>query len=388
MRVIVFTGERFVYSENKFGATQTSVRFIQELFTEAEVHVAGSVDDHVHIKEASSIVKNEFFHELPNYVSTKDFIIKALTQRKYFITYIQKIDDILSETDYDLVWIRTPSIGSIIFGLRALKFKLRLVNHICANIRNTWRNKKYKKVEALFGFIVSRFLQKLLSHICANKKVINLTTGSELENFSRKYSPEQTFQFVDMLISERETMQLTTLEDKKKLSILYIGRVVEDKGVFDLVDAVAETENVRLDIVGGGPALEQLFCDERVHESASISLHGQVPHEVLGKYLELSDVVCVPSKNQYEGFPRVIMEAWVYGKPVIVSNVGGISAFVEDGINGIVIPPGSKQELRRSIYEISQDAKYKELAHGANCMSKISSKQYWLNTTRDILNVS
>ena len=123
-------------------------------------------------------------------------------------------------------------------------------------------------------------------------------------------------------------------------------------------------------------------------KSSNIELTGQLPHTELHKFLNETDLICVPSNNFYEGFPRVIMEAWAYEKPVVVSNVGGISAFVRNAENGLVISPGNQIELRKALVKTLDENIYKLLKEGAADMKKYSIVDYWTKFIRRTLNVS
>ncbi len=65
------------------------------------------------------------------------------------------------------------------------------------------------------------------------------------------------------------------------------------------------------------------------------------------------DVLLVPSFD--ECFPRVILEAFAHGRPVIASNVGGIPEMITDGENGILVAPGDAAALGRAIERLLRD---------------------------------
>ena len=56
-----------------------------------------------------------------------------------------------------------------------------------------------------------------------------------------------------------------------------------------------------------------------------------------------------------EGFPRVIMEGWAHKKPVIVSQVGGVKAFVKNAENGLIFTPGNQSELLIALESLLKD---------------------------------
>ena len=79
-----------------------------------------------------------------------------------------------------------------------------------------------------------------------------------------------------------------------------------------------------------------------------------------GAYCSKADLFMLPSN--YEGLPMVIIEAMSFGKPVVASNVGGISEIVRNGINGYVVE-NSAEAFAARIREILEDSA-KERAFG------------------------
>src|SRR5881396_2926147 len=129
--------------------------------------------------------------------------------------------------------------------------------------------------------------------------------------------------------------------------VLFVGRLVERKGVAHLIEAIARLgpTGPPLEIVGEGPerpALEALA--QRLGVAQQVMFRGKVaPHELQASYARAA--VCVlPSvldtRGDTEGLGVVLLEAMNHGTPVIASRVGGIPDIVEDGVSGLLVPPG------------------------------------------------
>ena len=121
--------------------------------------------------------------------------------------------------------------------------------------------------------------------------------------------------------------------------VLYAGRLSEEKGILDFVEA---TEGLPRVIVGDGPLRDQ------VPEAI-----GFLPHDRLGEFYARAAVVCVPSRR--EGYGVVAREALAYGRPVVTTGVGGLAEAVSDGENGLVVPPSDPQSLRAAIERLLND---------------------------------
>jgi glycosyltransferase involved in cell wall biosynthesis len=122
--------------------------------------------------------------------------------------------------------------------------------------------------------------------------------------------------------------------------VLYVGRLSEEKGVRELAEAA---RGLRLVVVGDGP-LRALFPDAV----------GFVPPHALGPYYERAAVVVVPSRR--EGYGMVAREAMAYGRPVVATAVGGLVDAVEDGVTGVLVPPGDPAALRAALVRLLGDA--------------------------------
>jgi glycosyltransferase involved in cell wall biosynthesis len=113
--------------------------------------------------------------------------------------------------------------------------------------------------------------------------------------------------------------------------VLYAGRLSEEKGVMDFVEA---TEGLPRVIVGDGP------LRSRIPEAV-----GFVPPSQLGAYYERASVVCVPSRREGYGFSA--REAMAYGRPLVATRVGGLADLRGDGV--LLVRPQNPDELRQEI---------------------------------------
>jgi glycosyltransferase involved in cell wall biosynthesis len=121
--------------------------------------------------------------------------------------------------------------------------------------------------------------------------------------------------------------------------VLFVGRLSEEKGSAELAEA---TSGIPRTVVGDGP-LRHLVPDAV----------GFVPHAELGQYYERAAVVVCPSRR--EGYGVAAREAMAYGRPVVASAVGGLLDAVEDGVTGLLVPPGDAPALRSALERLLGD---------------------------------
>jgi glycosyltransferase involved in cell wall biosynthesis len=141
---------------------------------------------------------------------------------------------------------------------------------------------------------------------------------------------------------------------------LYVGRLVQAKGVFDLVEAYARLDDeirakVGLVFVGDGAARSALM--ERASRIAvgTIQFPGFVHREGLSEFYALADALIFPTHSDTWGL--VVNEAMSCRLPVIVTSVAGcVADLVQDGWNGFVVPPGDTSQLATAMTRLARDS--------------------------------
>lgn len=148
-------------------------------------------------------------------------------------------------------------------------------------------------------------------------------------------------------------------------TILYVGRLVKSKGVYDLLDAFSivsqSIPEAKLIFVGDGP--EKANLRKRAEElaiSQSVELTGRLYGGELNAEYEKCNVFVLPSKYvkedpAVEGLGLVLIEASMHGKPLIGSRIGGIPEIIRDGENGILVQESNPKELSKAIATLLSD---------------------------------
>lgn len=135
--------------------------------------------------------------------------------------------------------------------------------------------------------------------------------------------------------------------------LLYFGRISEEKGVLTLVKAVEKIKsNIPLYILGTGPVEDEIKA--YIHEKKlgeKIKMLGFKSGNELKKYVAEAKCIILPSE-WYENGPYAIMEAMSQGKPVIVSEYGGLPEIVTDGKTGFICKPFDSDDLKNCIEKI------------------------------------
>ena len=144
----------------------------------------------------------------------------------------------------------------------------------------------------------------------------------------------------------------------RPVAVLCVGRLVPVKGQLVLLEAVAELvragRDVRLTLVGAGPMHDELAAQaRRLGIEERVELTGPLGHPDVLQRMRTADVFCLPSFA--EGVPVVLMEAMALGVPVVTTRVMGIPELVEDGASGLLVAPGSRDDLVVSLRRLIED---------------------------------
>ena len=129
------------------------------------------------------------------------------------------------------------------------------------------------------------------------------------------------------------------VEPEEPPHVLFVGRLSPEKGALELA---AATEGLPRVIVGDGPLRAQIP-----------DALGFVPSTEVGGFYDRAAVVCVPSLR--EGYGMAAAEAMAHGRPVVASATGGLLDLVEDGVTGLLVPPGDVPALRAAIERLLGD---------------------------------
>lgn len=138
--------------------------------------------------------------------------------------------------------------------------------------------------------------------------------------------------------------------------LIFVGRITAVKGLRVLLSAFARALATRpglhLTLVGDG--------DDRAHLERlaaplgeAVQFAGYLSQEAVAEALSQADAMVLPSFA--EGLPVVLMEALAGARPVIATQVAGVSELVEDGINGFLVSPGDEEALADRIGRLADD---------------------------------
>ncbi|MEM0002814.1 MAG: glycosyltransferase family 4 protein [Thermoproteota archaeon] len=175
--------------------------------------------------------------------------------------------------------------------------------------------------------------------------------------------PEDKLHIIPNGITEPPSVEVDTnfrrkyAQDSEKI-ILFVGRIVDEKGLNVLIGALPYVHksgiNAKLVVVGDGYAInrmKEIAWELGIYDKVYFT--GYLSDDELNKVFKISDALAVPSL--YEPFGIVALEGMINRLPVVVSDTGGLSEIIEDGTNGLKVPPNNSEELARRLIALLSD---------------------------------
>lgn len=170
---------------------------------------------------------------------------------------------------------------------------------------------------------------------------------------------------------------------QKDFIFIFIGRLVSEKGINELVEAFKslqrENKNISLLLVGPfekelDPLKEETF--KEIQQNEKILTTGY--QEDVRPYFAISDALAFPSYR--EGFPNVVMQAGAMNLPAIVSDINGCNEIIVEGINGVIIPVKDTSALITAMKLFVENKNYTERL-SSNARDEICKyyerKEFW-----------
>lgn len=250
---------------------------------------------------------------------------------------------------------------------------------VTLHLHNDWINESWpgKYAERLRKAInesngvmaISKFIEsKVMTLGEINEKKVNLLyNATDIELFSNKIDSE-----------EKDNLKRTLGFSKEDIILIYTGRLCEEKGVLELLNAFIKQhrKNVKLLIVGSvsfGETTSDKYTD-RVNTivekySDRIKATGYVTYEEIYKYYAIADIQVIPSIWE-EPFGLVAIEGMCQGLPIICTNSGGMAEVVDDSCAIIIDKEQIESQLSEAIEKLVNNSKLR-IKLGENSKKRI-----------------
>lgn len=218
-------------------------------------------------------------------------------------------------------------------------------------------------------------LTGLLRRVLRAADSVVLLAQCELQGY-RSFDPALSLEVIPNAIEAGADDGARPLAPARPLALAYVGRLAENKGLLDLLDALqlvrAAGVQVSLSLAGSGPLEATLRA-----RIATLGLQQEV--RLLGPVFGAekdavwrdADLFCFPTYHQ-EGLPYALLESMAARTPVLVCPVGAIADVMQDGVHGVFLPPRDPQALADAIVRLDADRALLQRM-GQACRERIES---------------
>lgn len=200
----------------------------------------------------------------------------------------------------------------------------------------------YPNSKGLYDFIASE-------GYCTTDKMKIIGKGSSNGVDTIRFDPAQ------MNTNSLQKLKSNLGFDSTDFIFLFIGRLVRDKGINELIsvyqELAARHTDMKLLLVGVfEPELDPLNSEtvRTIENHPGIVTTGDIAD--VRPYIALADLVVFPSYR--EGFPNVVLESGAMGKAVIATDINGCNEIIIDGRNGLIVPPKNPEALKDAMYKL------------------------------------
>ncbi len=170
---------------------------------------------------------------------------------------------------------------------------------------------------------------------------------------------------------------------KEATLLLTVGRLTEQKGHRYLLEALAQVQQQRDDVVllMVGEGEQAAFLKQ---QAKGLNVHflwqrGDVPN-----LMASVDIFVLPSL--WEGLPQVLLEAMASRLPIVASDIAGVSPLIDDGDNGRLVPAGNAQMLADALLQLIQESKYAQQL-GESAYATVRTKYDMVRLGNDYLHL-
>ena len=191
-------------------------------------------------------------------------------------------------------------------------------------------------------------------------------------------------------LDEKELIRDKFKIDKKDFVITFVGRIVKDKGINELIEAFVNLSkkynNLKLLLVGDYEEhLNPIKKENKILIDSLDSIITVGFQNDIRDFLSITDLFVLPSYR--EGLPNSLIEAGSFGIPLLATNINGCNEIIDDGITGILVEKKSAKKLEEAIDKLLED---KELYNSIKLkvrdriIEKYEQKYFWNELKNEI----
>ncbi len=207
--------------------------------------------------------------------------------------------------------------------------------------------------------------KQILSHakniICVSAHTLEILAGFMGESIREKAHIVHPGIDANFVVDQSRLESIKKKYNLTNKTVLFsVGRLVERKGVSDVIKAMEEVNKSYPDlhyfIAGDGP--EKMNLLDSAMKNKNITFLGRISDKEKNSWLSACDMFVQPAyatDDDFEGFGIVYLEASIASKAVIAGKSGGVPEAVEDGVSGILVEPKNISDITKAITRLASD---------------------------------
>jgi glycosyltransferase involved in cell wall biosynthesis len=308
-------------------------------------------------------------------------ILYALSQLEFIALAMRSKPDIIHIENLRLPLVDIP----VLLMLKALGFRIAYMAHDVTSLDPGWVAQRIapsfyaiicRLVDSITVFSKNARRELILKYNIPRRKVHRVAHGNYLSLSKNAPSRLEARKFLDL--------------PQDRPVLLFFGSIKKSKGLGVLIDAMAQVRkkhpNAILIIAGKTwrhdfSRYKKQIKNLKLENNTRWEL-GFIPYDRAAAFYAASDAVVLPYLRVY--FSAVAMEAMSYGKPVVASAAGGIPELIQDGKNGLLVPPDNSKALAEEICRLLDDEKFRTKL-GENAGKTVSEKFSWDRTAKELV---
>ena len=263
---------------------------------------------------------------------------------------------LLSAKGFDVIHAQGFNAALIAVVLRKLGFKFRLV----VSTHAVYELPPESGTAKLIAGILAQADQVLCLSDASKKELVSFGVPSESIELYRYWIDIERFHPMD----KKALRQEIGVEDR--FTLLFVGRLIQKKGVRELLEVAAKLTEVQFVFIGVGPEEERI--EAAAQAMPNVRFLGKKANHELHRYYNLADLFCIPSQYE-EGFGRVVIEAVACGVPVLGSNRGGLPEALDPSV-AILVDPTAENLERELSSLLAEPEKLAELQNNARAFAE------------------
>ncbi len=269
-------------------------------------------------------------------------------------TIIPRMRKLIAKHHIDIVHIHTTSFKNVFKNIQIQESAKKLGVKTIMHIHGGFFDRFY---EGLSPFLKKRLVKGL------NRSDALICLSEGWKKFYTSTFKEPRVFVLENAINLDEFRDIGEFRDYSShdtLTALYLGRISERKGVFDLIPVASRIRDqgykMRFILAGRSERGESRKLGW-AFDDAGLKGYYELPGEVTGHKREalFRDADCFILPSHAEGMPITILEAFAAGLPVIVTNVGATPEVIRDGENGILVKPGDSAGMAQALIRLILD---------------------------------